>query len=69
MAKFDGVTPRSVTKEAREIALLRILIASGEKAIEAFQASDNIKDAQLLGDLERVIARSREELVALTESR
>ncbi|MBW3593132.1 MAG: hypothetical protein KY396_05520 [Actinobacteria bacterium] len=53
--------------EKREVALLRILIACGEKAIEAFQASDNIDDAGLLADLERVVARSRDELRALTE--
>lgn len=53
--------------EKQEIALLRILIACGEKAIEAFQASDNIEDSELLADLERVIARSRDELATLTE--
>ena len=58
---------RSVKTEKQEIALLRILIACGEKAIEAFQASDNLNDAALLEDLERVIARSRDELAALTE--
>ncbi|HEX5467426.1 MAG TPA: hypothetical protein VFW80_00100 [Gaiellaceae bacterium] len=49
----------------REIALLGILIACGEKAIEAFQASDNPVDADFLKDLERIIQRSRDELVAL----
>lgn len=53
--------------EKQEMALLRILIATGERAIEAFQASDNINDAELLADLERVIARSRDELAALEE--
>ena len=53
--------------EKQEIALLRILIACGEKAIEAFEASDNIEDAELLDDLQRVVARSRDELAALTE--
>lgn len=47
--------------ETQELALLRILIACGERAIEAFQASDNVKDAELLADLERVIERSRKE--------
>jgi hypothetical protein len=51
--------------ETQEIALLRILIACGEKAIEAFQASDNIQDRQLLADLERVVERSRNELAVL----
>ena len=57
-----GYRLRSVRTEKQEIALLRILIAAGEKAIEAFQASDNIKDGELLADLERVVARSRVEL-------
>jgi hypothetical protein len=56
-----------VKTEKQEVALLRILIAAGERAIEAFQASDNVNDAALLSDLERVIARSRDELAALTE--
>lgn len=50
----------------QEIALLKILIATGERAIDAFDASANIKDEQLLADLERVVARSRDELAALT---
>jgi hypothetical protein len=53
--------------EKQEIALLRILIACGEKALEAFQASDNPEDSDFVADLERVIARSRDELAALTE--
>jgi hypothetical protein len=47
------------------MALLTILIACGEKAVEAFQASDNPVDTDFLADLERVIERSRTELVAL----
>jgi len=54
--------------EREEIALLKILIAAGERGIEAFQASANINDEQLLADLERVIERSRAELAALTDS-
>ena len=52
--------------DRKEIALLTILVACGEKAIEAFQASDNPVDADFLADLERVIERSRNELVALS---
>lgn len=53
--------------DREEVALLKILIAAGERAIEAFQASANITDEQLLADLERVIKRSRAELAALTD--
>jgi hypothetical protein len=56
-----------VAADRQDIAVLRILSACGEKTVEAFQASDKIRDAALLADLERVIARSRQELVALTE--
>ena len=57
----------AVPSEKQEIALLRILIAAGDRAIQAFQASANIEDEQLLADLERVVARSRDELARLTE--
>jgi hypothetical protein len=57
-----------VAAEHQEIALLRILIACGEKAIEAFHASNNLRDAELLSDLERVVARSRDELAVLSNS-
>jgi hypothetical protein len=48
--------------------LLTILIACGEKAVEAFQASDNPVDANFLAELERIIKRSREELLALRQA-
>ena len=54
--------------EKEEVALLKILIAAGERSVDAFQASANIKDDQLLADLERVIERSRAELAALTNT-
>jgi hypothetical protein len=41
------------------------LIATGEKAVEAFHASGNPVDADFLADLERIVKRSREELAAL----
>jgi hypothetical protein len=47
--------------------MLAILIAAGEKAIEAFHASSNPVDADFLMDLERVVERSRKELMALTQ--
>ena len=57
--------PRS---DKQEMALLAILIACGEKAIEAFHASDNPVDVNFLTDLERIIERSRNELVALRQA-
>lgn len=53
--------------DKQEVALLRILIATGERALEAFQASENPVDADFVAELERIIARSRDELAALTE--
>jgi hypothetical protein len=52
----------------REVALLQILIACGEKAIEAFRASSNPVDAEFLAELERIIERSRRELAVLGQS-
>ena len=53
---------------SREKALLTILIATGEKAIEAFHASANPVDSDFLVELERIIERSRKELLALAEA-
>ena len=53
--------------ERQEIALLRILIATGERAVAAFEAADNAVDADFVLELERIIARSRDELATLTE--
>jgi hypothetical protein len=55
-----------VRSDPQEMALLRILIATGEKALEAFEATDNPVDRELVADLRRVIERSRGELDALT---
>ena len=57
--------PTQRSTEKREIAMLRILIACGEKALEAFEASNNPVDAGFVADLERIIRRSRDELAAL----
>jgi hypothetical protein len=48
--------------------MLRILIACGEKALEAFEVSSNPVDAGFVADLERIIRRSRDELAALERS-
>ena len=47
--------------------MLTILIACGEKAIEAFQASDNPVDADFLAELQRIVERSRRELAAFAK--
>jgi uncharacterized coiled-coil protein SlyX len=44
-----------------------ILIATGEKTIEAFQASANPVDSDVLVELERIIERSRKELAVLVQ--
>ena len=51
----------------QQIALLRILVGCGAKALEAFQASDNPLDTEFVADLERILSRSRDELAALVE--
>ena len=43
------------------------MIATGEKTIEAFQASANPVDTEFLVELERVIDRSRKELAVLAQ--
>ena len=46
-------------------AVLLILLATCERALEAFQAADNVIDEGFVGDLERIILRTRRELEAL----
>ena len=46
----------------RQRATLMILLAACERALEAFQAADNVLDEGFVGDLERIIARTRREL-------
>jgi hypothetical protein len=53
----------------RAMALLRLLIATGETTIEAFHASANPVDEDFVKDLERIIRRSRDELAVLSEHR
>jgi hypothetical protein len=42
--------------------MLIILLAACERALEAFQAADNPVDAEFVFDLERIIARTKQEL-------
>ena len=55
----------SVTELVRQRSMLVILIAACSSARTAFEAADNVIDAQLLDDLIRVIDRSESELEKL----
>lgn len=48
-------------------AVLVILLAACERALEAFQLAENLTDESFVGDLERVIERTRGEIAAITE--
>jgi hypothetical protein len=61
------VRPKRSQRRALVKALLTILIATGEKTIEAFQASANPVDSDVLVELERIIERSRKELAVLVQ--
>jgi hypothetical protein len=52
---------------ARDRALLVLLIAASERAVEAFQASNNILDRGFVEELKGIIARSHQELAALND--
>lgn len=54
--------------EKKEIAVLRILIATSERALEAFDVAENPVDADFVSDLTRILERSRQELAALVEA-
>jgi hypothetical protein len=51
--------------QSQEVAMLTILLATCETALQAFRAADNVIDAQLVVDLEKMAARTRDELNAL----
>jgi hypothetical protein len=48
----------------QHIAMLRILLATCETALDAFQAADNPLDEAFVVDLEQITERTREELFA-----
>lgn len=52
------------TKQQR--ALLLILLATCERALEAFTAAENALDESFVVDLEHIITRTRQELEALS---
>lgn len=45
--------------------MLRILHATCQTALDAFQAADNALDREFVTDLERIMLRSRQEMEAL----
>jgi hypothetical protein len=49
-------------------AILTILLATCQRALETFQAADNVADESFVDDLERIIARTKTELDALREA-
>jgi hypothetical protein len=51
--------------QSKEVAMLTILLATCETALQAFKAADNPVDAELIADLERMVERTRAELEAL----
>jgi hypothetical protein len=51
--------------QPREVAMLTILLATCETALQEFKAADDAIDAQLVSDLEKVVARARGQLDAL----
>ena len=44
-----------------------ILLATCERALEAFQAADNPVDREFVADLERIVARTRTEIASINE--
>ena len=54
--------------DMRHRALLLILLAASERALEAFQAADNPVDEAFVVDLQRIVARTRAELDAIAQA-
>jgi hypothetical protein len=49
--------------------MLRILLATCETTLDAFQAGDNPVDSEFVEDLKRITERTRRELVALANAK
>ena len=58
----------SLTELVRQRSMLIILIAACTSARTAFEAADNLIDAELRADLSRMIERSEAELANLTRT-
>jgi flagellin-specific chaperone FliS len=50
----------------KQRAVLLILLATSERALEAFQVADNVIDETFVEDLERIIARTQKEIRELS---
>jgi hypothetical protein len=48
----------------QQVSMLRILLATSERALEAFRAAANPVDHEFVADLERIVERTRAELDA-----
>lgn len=57
--------PEQTLKQQR--AVLVILLATSERALEAFEVAENVSDETFVEDLERIMARTRREIDALTK--
>ena len=57
----DAVEPR-IAVEMQQISMLRILLATSERALEVFRAAGNPVDREFVADLERIVERTRAEL-------
>lgn len=62
MSSHDAGRDHTVRQQR---AVLTVLLATCERALEAFHVADNLTDDSFVADLERIIARSRQELEAL----
>ena len=62
------MTTPSQTELVQQRSMLVILIAACTTAKTAFEAADNLIDAQLLADLSKMIARSEAELSKLSSA-
>ena len=52
----------------QHLAMLRILYGACSAALDAFRAADNPVDAQLVNDLEAMMARTEDEIERLSAS-
>jgi hypothetical protein len=51
-----------VVSETQYFAMLKILLATCETALDAFQAADNPVDGEFVVELQRITERTRQEL-------